>query len=436
MNSDVGALMRKLGSRVSGRMQEDIQRLLQSPGCGLQPHVEDGEVHLKGTMPTVYQGHTFHTPMRLVLAGYPETAPQVRVEPTETMQANCDARGYRMSTEGEVITRVLQDWDPHSHRSNLLTVVQDLQVIFGKEPPLFSCPQGQQRGGRQDGRRMQQLPRVNQECAEQIRQLVRRELGPRDGGYANLDRTARDCAEVLARFPSSLRTGARQSAGQGPRLLALEGTLPYSYQSNTYHCPVAVLVPQRFPDQEPEILVVPPPTMKLRQHCQYVEDLGDTTGRIKTGQQWNPQNSRLIISVMRAITRFEEEPPVYSLPQRQQAAAARGTSNAQARQQQQQQQQQGSSLPPIGGQRGSASAGAAGPAVALARLEAAGPAKVTKAEGSEACSICMENKKTVVLLPCRHLCLCAACVRDVLKLDAPSCPLCRQPITDIIDVYL
>ena len=48
------------------------------------------------------------------------------------------------------------------------------------------------------------------------------------------------------------------------------------------------------------------------------------------------------------------------------------------------------------------------------------------------CVICQEREKSVVLLPCRHLCLCAHCAQhDHLQ----QCPLCRRHIAHRISVY-
>ncbi|CAG9317620.1 unnamed protein product [Blepharisma stoltei] len=54
-----------------------------------------------------------------------------------------------------------------------------------------------------------------------------------------------------------------------------------------------------------------------------------------------------------------------------------------------------------------------------------------KSEGLE-CSICLTEKKEMVVLPCNHACLCAACAEH-LKADAKKlCPICRGPIRQIL----
>tara|TARA_B110000971_G_C19948614_1_gene472234 strand:+ start:309 stop:830 length:522 start_codon:yes stop_codon:yes gene_type:complete len=39
------------------------------------------------------------------------------------------------------------------------------------------------------------------------------------------------------------------------------------------------------------------------------------------------------------------------------------------------------------------------------------------------CVVCVDNPKTVLLMPCKHLCACDSCA-DMLE----ECPLCRKPI--------
>ena len=48
------------------------------------------------------------------------------------------------------------------------------------------------------------------------------------------------------------------------------------------------------------------------------------------------------------------------------------------------------------------------------------------------CVICKENTKSVLLMPCRHLCCCTECGHLDLLIQ---CPLCREPITERINVF-
>ena len=57
--------------------------------------------------------------------------------------------------------------------------------------------------------------------------------------------------------------------------------------------------------------------------------------------------------------------------------------------------------------------------------------KIENTDSNNSCCVCLEGKKTVVLMPCRHLCLCDACQYRIKE----TCPLCKTTVTHSINVY-
>ncbi len=47
------------------------------------------------------------------------------------------------------------------------------------------------------------------------------------------------------------------------------------------------------------------------------------------------------------------------------------------------------------------------------------------------CCECLNRPKEYACVPCYHLCICAVC-----KPRLTACPLCREPVDDIVKIYL
>ncbi|KAF5191768.1 E3 ubiquitin ligase protein [Thalictrum thalictroides] len=54
-------------------------------------------------------------------------------------------------------------------------------------------------------------------------------------------------------------------------------------------------------------------------------------------------------------------------------------------------------------------------------------------DGGKECVICMSEPKDTAVLPCRHMCLCSECAKE-LRLQTNKCPICRQPIEQLIEI--
>ncbi|KAF9678054.1 hypothetical protein SADUNF_Sadunf08G0172000 [Salix dunnii] len=51
------------------------------------------------------------------------------------------------------------------------------------------------------------------------------------------------------------------------------------------------------------------------------------------------------------------------------------------------------------------------------------------------CVICMTEPKDTAVLPCRHMCMCGECAKE-LRLQSNKCPICRQPIEQLIGIKI
>ena len=50
--------------------------------------------------------------------------------------------------------------------------------------------------------------------------------------------------------------------------------------------------------------------------------------------------------------------------------------------------------------------------------------------GPDACIVCLKSPKVVVMMPCRHLCVCAGCSSQV-----KTCPVCRASVESCLSVF-
>ncbi|CAN0856498.1 Probable E3 ubiquitin-protein ligase LUL4 [Linum grandiflorum] len=54
-------------------------------------------------------------------------------------------------------------------------------------------------------------------------------------------------------------------------------------------------------------------------------------------------------------------------------------------------------------------------------------------EPGKECVICMTEPKDTAVLPCRHMCMCSECAKE-LRIQSNKCPICRQPIEELIEI--
>jgi len=51
------------------------------------------------------------------------------------------------------------------------------------------------------------------------------------------------------------------------------------------------------------------------------------------------------------------------------------------------------------------------------------------------CVVCLSNPRDTTILPCRHMCLCHECARELAQ-RSDKCPICRSFIADFIELRL
>ena len=60
--------------------------------------------------------------------------------------------------------------------------------------------------------------------------------------------------------------------------------------------------------------------------------------------------------------------------------------------------------------------------------------ELEKVTDSQSCIVCMDKKKEILLIPCRHLCMCVNCAPNVMETRS-TCPYCGTLVTATTKVY-
>eukprot|EP00210_Caulerpa_lentillifera_P004914 g4690.t1 len=54
-------------------------------------------------------------------------------------------------------------------------------------------------------------------------------------------------------------------------------------------------------------------------------------------------------------------------------------------------------------------------------------------EGRE-CVICLAATRDTTVMPCRHMCMCTACAKELQRQQVSRCPICREPIQSLLHI--
>ena len=67
--------------------------------------------------------------------------------------------------------------------------------------------------------------------------------------------------------------------------------------------------------------------------------------------------------------------------------------------------------------------------------------QVEREREDKLCVICQDQEKCIMILPCRHLCICQDCQTKILRRNNlnhgnRTCPICRRHVKQMIKAYL
>ena len=66
--------------------------------------------------------------------------------------------------------------------------------------------------------------------------------------------------------------------------------------------------------------------------------------------------------------------------------------------------------------------------------------QVEREREDKLCVICQDREKCIMILPCRHLCICQDCQVTLMQrtdqAHSRTCPICRKNVKQTIKAYL
>jgi hypothetical protein len=59
---------------------------------------------------------------------------------------------------------------------------------------------------------------------------------------------------------------------------------------------------------------------------------------------------------------------------------------------------------------------------------------ITDDDDAHVCVVCMEEPRSIVLVPCGHMALCKDCCQTIIVEQQKKCPMCQQDVEYHVEV--
>jgi hypothetical protein len=226
--------------------------------------------------------------------------------------------------------------------------------------------------------------------------------------YVNRPRLCQDVHTLQSVF-TALQPAAHLK-GNSLRF-CMDGTIPIDVSHVSYNIPIRIWLGPNYPAVYPEVCLLPTSSLRVAPNHKFVDKAGTVYHPYIS--QWHPQTSNLLQLVIELCSTFSREPPMYdvsSMPHQSQPCSS-------------------PYLPPQN--PAPMLSPQVQPNASVPSLEQAEEPASGSVNDDLICVICMDKRKCVIFLPCRHLCTCQTCSESV-----STCPNCRQPVQSKIKAYL